>query len=68
MAEKAGLEWKIRGYPYLVSHDMWDIQQIQEAIEWCADNCNPNSYVWIGHGKTVFVDEKTATFFQLTWC
>jgi len=66
--EKAGLAWKLRGYPYAVNHKVKDTIKIIECIEWCNDTLAPNSAVWAGHGQVVFRDEASATIFKLTWC
>ena len=66
MTEKAGLAWKIRGYPWQVSHRLTG-SQIPEVIEWCGENLDIGSYVWAGQGVIVFTDEETATVFKLTW-
>jgi hypothetical protein len=66
MTEKAGLEWKLRGYPVKVSHRL-EYSKIHQAIDWCNDNLLHGTYVWAGTGTVVFTDEETAAFFKLTW-
>lgn len=64
MTEKAGLEWKLRGYPYKVTVKKYNIL---DQIDWCAENLAHGSWVGISYKEVVFSKEEDATLFKLTW-
>ena len=67
MTSKAGLQWKMRGYPYKVTHNH-AIDDWLPALDWVVDNLPHGSWVKTNFQDWVFSQEEYAILFQLTWC
>lgn len=65
MIEKAGLEWKLRGYPFRVSTRK--LEWSNNMMEWLCTELPHGSFVRISHEWYVFDSEEHAMLFALTW-
>jgi hypothetical protein len=67
MIGKAGLEWKTRGYPFLVKlNNKKDAIKV-EPIEWCADNLEHGTWIRTSHDSYLFSTQEHAVMFDLAW-
>jgi hypothetical protein len=64
MTDKAGLEWKLRGYPYKVTLKN---KNTVDTLDWCAENLTHGSYVGISYNELVFSSLEFAAMYKLTW-
>jgi hypothetical protein len=65
MIQKAGLAWKLRGYPYKVEAVVTESNS--SIVDWCGEHLTHGTWVRISLYETVFSNQEDAMAFALTW-
>jgi len=63
---KSPIEWKIRGYPYIVNYNCNNSKD-GDILDWFDENLDSNAWVRINHYQIVFSNQESAALFQLTF-
>jgi len=64
MRSKAGLAWKVRGFPHMVKTK---IQGSFDQFLWCCESLGFASWIKVSDNEWVFKDQSDAVMFDLAW-
>ena len=65
MIGKAGLEWKMRGYPFMVKVNVNTIQT--DSVDWCDSNLDHGTWIRASYDSYLFSTQENAVMFDLAW-